>query len=82
MPFDIDGVTYFLAADVTAKIGVSRQTLWRWRQAGKIPAGHRFRDRQIVFTAEEFRAICEFANRLEPVDANEIDQLKLFQGKR
>jgi hypothetical protein len=82
MPIEIDGVTYFSAADITEKIGVTRQTLWRWRQAGKIPAGRRYRDRQIVFTTAEFQAIREYANRLEPLDPGEVDQLKLFRGQR
>jgi hypothetical protein len=82
MPIEIDGVTYFSAADIAEELGVARQTLWRWRQAGKIPAGHRFRNRQIVFTVAEAQAIREFANRIEPVDAGEMDQLKLFQRKR
>jgi hypothetical protein len=82
MPIEIDGVTYFSAADITEKIGVARQTLWRWRHAGKIPAGRRYRDRQIVFTTAEFQAIREYANRLEPLDSGEVDQLKLFRGRR
>ena len=82
MPIEIDGVTYFSAADVTEHIGVARQTLWRWRHAGKIPPGRRYRDRHIVFTAAEFQTIRDYAHRLEPLDPGEVDQLKLFRGRR
>ena len=67
MAIEIDGRTYFPAAEVARSVGVSRQTLWRWRQAGKVPAGRRFRDRQIVYTPDELDQIQGFAARLEPV---------------
>lgn len=82
MSFELDGVTYFSAADVTRELGVSRQTLWRWRQDGKIPLGRRYRDHQVVFTSDEFTAIREFAHRIEPIDALAANQLKLFDGRR
>ena len=67
MPIQIDGVKYFSATDVLNGVSVSRQTLWRWRQEGKIPAGHRYRDRQVLFTAEEVESIRQFENRIEPI---------------
>jgi hypothetical protein len=70
----IDGITYFSAMDVQREIGVVRQTLWRWRRARKIPAGRRYRDRQVVFTREEVDAIRKYANRLVPADASGVDQ--------
>ncbi|WP_437931118.1 helix-turn-helix domain-containing protein [Sorangium sp. So ce291] len=82
MSFVLDGTTYFSAAEVVRDIGVSRQTLWRWRQDGKIPVGRRYRDRQVLFTADEFDTIREFAHRLEPIDDTPPNQLKLFNGKR
>ena len=66
MAMEIDGSTYIPAAEVARHVGVSRQTLWRWRHARKVPAGRRFRDGQIVFTPEELDQIREFAARLEP----------------
>ena len=62
----IGGVAYYTGTGVARAVGVSRQTLWRWRSEGRVPAGHRFRDRQILFTAEELGEIREYANRLEP----------------
>lgn len=67
MPIVVSGEEFFTASDVAKDIGVVRQTLWRWRQDGKIPAGNRFRDRQILFTQAELEAIREFANRVEPI---------------
>jgi predicted DNA-binding transcriptional regulator AlpA len=67
MPVQIAGVEYFSADEVADAVGVSRQTLWRWRTDGRIPAGNRYRDRQIVFTAGEFEVIRQFACRVEPV---------------
>jgi predicted site-specific integrase-resolvase len=65
---EIDGVTYFSATELLSELGVSRQTLWRWRHDGKVPAGHRYRDRTILFTADEVELIRQYANRIEPTD--------------
>jgi predicted DNA-binding transcriptional regulator AlpA len=81
-PLEIEGRRYFRAIEVADEIKISRQTLWRWRADNKIPLGHRFRGRQIVFTAEEFETIREFANRIEPVSSTDIKQLGLFNGSR
>lgn len=78
MPLKIKGVTYFMAADINRDIGVARQTLWRWRKSGKIPRGRRYRDHQVVFTKEEVETIREYANRLEPAEPTDADQLRLF----
>ena len=78
MPLQLDQQTYFTASEVTRELGISRQTLWRWRQEGLAPPGHRFRDRQVVFTAEEFRTLKDYANRLEPAAPMDTGQLGLF----
>jgi len=67
MAIEIEGREYHPAAEVARLVGVSRQTLWRWRQGGKVPVGRRFRDRQIVFTQDEVVRIRAHAARLEPV---------------
>jgi transposase-like protein len=64
---EIDGVAYYLASDVARAVGVSRQTLWRWRNAGYIPKGHR-RRRQVLYNAAEIDTIRKYANWLEPAD--------------
>ena len=78
MPREIDGVIYVTAAEVAQEIGVSRQTLWRWRKDGKIPAGHRFRDGKIVFTEIEVGDIRDHANKVEPINDGSEKQLNLW----
>lgn len=80
----IDGTTYFTAAAVARAAGVTRQTLWRWRQDGKVPAGRKYRDKQVVFTSAESDLIREYAHRLEPIEAGapeDRDQMRLFGAK-
>ena len=78
MAITIDGVAYYSATEMVAELGISRQTLWRWRQERKIPSGHRFRGRRVLFTAREVEQIRLFANRVEPIDASENGQRPLF----
>jgi hypothetical protein len=80
MPLEIDGTSYYSAAEVIAELGVARQTFWRWRKEGKVPLGHRFRDSQVVFTLTELQQALEYANRIEPISPASSDQLKLFNG--
>lgn len=80
MSIKINGVTYFSATEVTRELGISRQTLWRWRQEGKIPTGHRYRDRQVLFTIHEIEAVRQFANRVEPIAQPDVEQPGLFNG--
>lgn len=74
MSIVIGGITYFSATGIQRDLGISRQTLYRWRQAGKVPQGCRYRGRQVVFTKQEVEAIREYANRLEPADLGNPDR--------
>ena len=78
MPVEIGGIRYLSTTEVLETVDVTRQTLWRWRQEGKIPSGHRFRGRMVVFGPEEVSAIQEYANRIEPIDNPSVRQLSLF----
>ena len=78
MSVKISGVTYFSTAEVVIELGISRQTLWRWRHEGKIPPGHRHRNRKVLFTAHELDVIRHFANRIEPIDHPDVGQPQLF----
>lgn len=80
MPVEIQGEQYYTNSEVSEQLKVSRQTLWRWREKGSIPAGMRYRTRQVLFTAEEVEAIRHFANRLEPIElgSGTVRQMGLF----
>jgi len=80
MSVTIDGHEYYTAVEIMKRIRISRTTLWRWRSEGKIPAGRLYRGGTIVFTVEELSEIRAFANRLEPVQGLNRDQLNLFNG--
>jgi hypothetical protein len=79
MPVELNDRLYFSVAEVLDDTRVSRQTLWRWRQDGKVPAGHRFRDRQVLFDEDEFQAIRSYATSVEPLDGA-ARQLRLFKN--
>lgn len=82
MPIEINGDRYVLATEAAETAGVTRQTLWRWRRDGKIPAGHKYRGRQIVFTYDELDLIQQFAERLEPADGAMEKQGTLFGNRQ
>jgi hypothetical protein len=46
---------------------VSRQTLWRWRSAHRVPQGRRFRNGQVLFSEDEFAEIRAYATQVGPV---------------
>ena len=73
----------FYPLDVVADaVEISRQTLWRWRSEGKVPAGQRLRNRRVLFSVPEVSAIMDYAFQLEPVDLEtDPSQMKLFPKK-
>ena len=81
-PIEIDGIEYYSQTQVLRDLRISRQTLYRWRQDGKIPVGHLYRGTRIIFTTEEVEAIRQYANRVEPLNPTNTNQLKLFNNKR
>ena len=82
MPVQVGKVTYYTNNEVSEQLSVSRQTLWRWREKGKIPPGVRSRNRQVLFTEAEVAAIREYATKLEPIEFGGTRQLGLFGGVR
>jgi hypothetical protein len=85
MPVTIEGEEYYTNSEVSEELRVSRQTLWRWREKGSIPAGLRYRTRQVLFKVEEVEVIRQFANRLVPIElgGGAVRQLGLFgRGSR
>jgi len=82
MPIHIEGLEFLTAEEVAHSLGVSRQTLWRWRKQGEVPAGRRYRGRQVVFSEEDVESIREYANRLEPAENGFQRQMSLFRNKQ
>ncbi len=80
MPVNINNINYLSVSELLDELDVTRQTLWRWRQEGKIPAGHRLRNRMVVFSPPEVDEIKAFANQVEPIEPGDeaIPQLNLF----
>lgn len=76
----INELRYLTASDVSDRLDVSRQTLWRWRREGKIPRGHRYR-KYVVYTPKEVEAIEAFANQIDPIEPAENPQNDLFENK-
>jgi excisionase family DNA binding protein len=78
MSLNIAGSDYWTTAEVCDVAGVSRQTLWRWRQEGHIPAGRRLRGQRLLFSREDVEKVREYALLVEPADQPSRAQLKLF----
>lgn len=68
MTIKLKDLEYHSLAETAAAAGVSRQTLWRWRQERKIPRGRLYRGRQVLYTAAEVAEIERYATRIEPID--------------
>lgn len=73
MPREIQGRRFYSIAEVADCAGVTRQTLWRWRGAGHVPTGQRFRTGQVLFTESDIAAVRAYANQLEPASLDGID---------
>lgn len=82
MEISIDGIKYIAATDIIKQVGISRQTFWRWRQSGKIPAGYRYRDRRVFYTERELDEIHQYANRIEALHQPYEQQLSLFNNNK
>jgi len=78
MSLTIAGTEYLTADEVCRLVGVSRQTLWRWRQNARIPPGSRLRAKRLVFSLPEVEQIQTYASFLEPADRRSGVQLRLF----
>jgi hypothetical protein len=79
---DIGGTRYVPASTLAVQLGVSRQTIWRWRKVGKIPQGHLYRSKQLVFTVAEAVDVYAYGTRVEPAETTtDPGQLALFQPK-
>lgn len=66
----VDGVSYVSSGDVAERVGVARQTLWRWRKAGKVPSGYVYRDTQVLFTLADAQRVQAYAHRMQPAETS------------
>ncbi len=81
MAVELDGIQYLSNDEVARKLRISRQTLWRWRAAAKIPVGRQYRGRVVLFTQDEVTEIHRYAHRIEPAVPRTASQLPLFSNK-
>ena len=80
MPVDVNGTTFYNISEVSEVVGVTRQSIWRWRKNEKIPPGRKFRGRDVLYTQDEMERIFEYAHRMEPAGASNFeDQMRLFE---
>ena len=77
----INGSVFFSASETAKRAGISRQTLWRWRQGGKGPQGRRFKGRTVVFSKSEAEEVNGYANRLEEIQSDTSGQLSMFGSR-
>ena len=82
VPVLVSGTPFYTATEATDIVGVSRQSLWRWRRDSLVPCGRRYRGRELLYTRDEVEAIYAHAHRLERADAAErlALQLDLFSS--
>jgi hypothetical protein len=70
----IKGSRYLTAASLIESLGISRQTLWRWRAERSVPMGSKYQDRVLVFTEEDAELVRQFASRVVPAIPPESPQ--------
>ena len=82
MSFEISGTKYFTLTEISEKLCISRQTLWRWRQNNLIPSGSKHRNYKVVYSEKELQFILDYFNQLEPLSKKNPNQLGLFNGNQ
>jgi len=74
MPIQVNDTHYYTTNEVAERLGITRQTLWRWRIEGRIPAGHKYRGRHVVFSYQELEEIKLYAHRMEPIELGDAGE--------
>ena len=72
MPVSIQGDRYLTLSEVANTVGVTRQTLWRWRREARVPQGSRFRDGKTLFSEQEVAVVRRFAEQLDPIEPSRV----------
>lgn len=80
MPIFVNNIKYLTTSDIVETLGVTRQTLWRWRKAGLVPKGNRYRGRKVIFNEQDRASIESYALRVSPIQGDESQQLDLGLG--
>ena len=65
MSLKMKEVDFFISTEVARNLGISQQTLSRWRADGHVPIRRLFRRKSVVFTRGEVNRIAAFANNLD-----------------
>lgn len=84
MGFEVDGNNYYSMVEMAKAAGVTRQTLYRWIEEGKVngPGYERRRDGRRFFSKAEREAVLAFALGVEPVgDPNQLNLSFEKEGK-
>ena len=68
MSIEIDGKTYYRTAEVCAKAGISRATLFRWLKAGILKKTYRDRRGWRMFTESDLETMRAEANTIKIED--------------
>jgi len=77
MPTKVKGITYYTASEVAQYAGITRQTLWRWRQSGEAPSGRQQKDRRLLFTEDEANLVSGYAQRIDSSPTRTIGNVYL-----
>ena len=76
IPTFINNIKYLTRSEVIEELGVTRQSLWRWRKAGLVPPGNCYRGRQVIFNEEDRTLIESCGLRVSPIQGEESRQLE------
>ena len=82
MPFEQDRIHYYSKTEPSVLIGVSRQTLYRWIEDGRVqaPLYARTRDGRLFYSESEVESLRAFANGVERIKDIAANQLHLFRN--
>jgi predicted site-specific integrase-resolvase len=65
MAVEINGITYYRTAEICAKAGISRATLFRWLKAGVLKKTYRDRRGWRMFTESDLEIMRSEAERIQ-----------------
>ena len=75
MSIEINGKTYYRTAEVCAKAGISRATLFRWLKAGVLKKTYRDRRGWRMFTESDLETMRAEADMIKVEDSPKISDI-------